>query len=121
MSKSSDDVSTFQMIVDGHDDTEPGEPSRHLIENLDENLQRAIKAVEDTGKPATVTLKIKIARDGATRVQFFPSVKAEIPNPPLSSFALWTKGNGRLSRTNPHQKALDFKPVRAVPGDEGKN
>lgn len=81
-----------------------------------DKLTQAVKAVRETAKPATFTLKIKIAPNGR-QVEVTDDVSVNLPQPDKEKTLLFSDDNGGLSRRDPNQKQLPFKDVTA-PDDE---
>jgi len=76
-------------------------------------LAEAVRAAEATGKNATVTISLKIAKT-PKGIQILGDVASKIPREPLESTFFYTDDRGSLLKENPRQGALGFKvePVK---------
>lgn len=81
------------------------------INELDDQLSKAVQAVRLTGKVAKLTLEITIRpndRDAET-VLIEDSIKVKTASPPRKAAIFFTTEDGRLSRENPSQPDLPMK------------
>lgn len=81
------------------------------INELDEQLSKAVLAVRMTGKVAKLTLELTIrptANDAET-VMIEDSIKVKTASPPRKAAIFFTTEDGRLSRENPNQPDLPMK------------
>lgn len=88
---------------------------------MSEELRDAVAAVKEHGKPAEVTIKIKIAPvKGNSRVlQTFVSSTANIPKPAPTPAIYFADDDGGLHRNDPEQREFDYPPAE-TPAVDGK-
>lgn len=84
-----------------------------LHSDLSHELAALVTAVQETQKPGTLTLTLKVApnRDGVT-VTVSDKVKATMPENDRGAAIFFVEGDGNLVRQNPNQ--LDFAALREV-------
>lgn len=77
---------------------------------LSEKLQQCIKAVQETGKKATVTYKLTIVPEtrDAGQVSLEDDIIAKIPELGRGKTLRFTTPDGRLSKRDPNQGEFEF-------------
>lgn len=97
----------------------------HTLQNLrgggalfeaNDKLTQAVKAVKETAKPATFTIKIKIAPNGR-QGELTDDISVTLPQPDKEKTLMFFDDNGGLSRRDPNQKSIPFKDVTAPDDD----
>ena len=85
------------------------------ISELDDQLSKAVQAVRTTGKPAELTIKLKIRPNDpeGDRVLISDSISLKTATPPRKDALFFTTADGALSRNDPNQTEL---PLRSVAG-----
>lgn len=92
---------------------ESGKLAPALNAELRKALLHLMELSADGRKVAgTVTLDLKLSVSGK-EVEFFPTIKSKLPNPPRGRSFFWLTDNGEISTEHPTQVAMDF-PVRDV-------
>jgi len=78
-----------------------------LIE-LDDELERLVEAVEETGKAGTLTLKLKITpkKHDSKVLELADTVLVTAPKPDVATTTAWVSADGRLTRRDPRQPEL---------------
>lgn len=99
----------FAAIVEAIDAMEV-EPDRHLSIQIDRSLRDAIRAAQNSGQGASVTITIaaKVRPDDPRRVLFSAKVAAKLPRPPVSMVSLYADDAGAVHRSDPAQQPLPF-------------
>jgi hypothetical protein len=101
----------------------PPPTAASLIAELDEGqidgqatdlLRQVVEAVEATGKEGKLTITIKVRKEGKIAA-VGGEVKAQVPQPSTREMLYHFTPEGRLSRDDPRQVPLHFKPV--ITGD----
>lgn len=85
-----------------------------FLEDAADELQRVIAAVEETGKPAKLTIEIAIKPAGGKlqgAVILSDKIKAKLPELPAGDTILFVTPENNLVATDPRQKPLDLKTV----------
>lgn len=102
---------TFDHVIEAIDALET-EPDRHLSIQIDNSLREAILAAKTSGKPAGLTIAIKVTPTPGEqrRLQFSASVSAKLPRPPVSAVTLYADADGNVHRSDPAQQRLRFEP-----------
>jgi hypothetical protein len=74
-----------------------------LVEQLTERFGKVLEAVEDTGKPGsiTVTLKVSPSKGDEDVMEVVPSIKSVVPEPDLPKALFYSDGEGSLLRDPP--------------------
>lgn len=84
---------------------------------LTHELRTLIEAVQETGKPGTVTLTIKVTRKGERQVTIIEDVKVKTPVHSRSEQIYFVDQHLNLARNDPRQGVLaDIRP-RTAGGD----
>ncbi len=97
-------------------DTQDQEPTSILVfleqhakgrtrDELSEKLRDLILAVQDIGKPGSITLKVAAKRINDGQVELAAQVTTKLPDIPQASIWFAT-GDGELTRDDPTQMAL---------------
>jgi hypothetical protein len=75
-------------------------------------LRDVVEAVKSTGKPGVLTLKVAVLpmNAEATLVKLSVDASVKIPTPPMPAGTFFTDEAGGLSRTDPNQSEITFKP-----------
>lgn len=87
------------------------------LDAVSQALADMVKQVEDTGKPGTLNMSIKVSkagRAGALVVEGKHEVK--VPKPAAEDALLWATPDGNLVDSDPSQAQLD---LRSVPKQAG--
>lgn len=103
---------TFHDVISAIDANEV-EPERHLSIQIDTALREAIRATQDSGQTAGVTIAVKVKRDGDRRVVFAANISKKLPTPTFGGATLYADAAGRVHRSDPAQIRMDF--PKAVP------
>jgi hypothetical protein len=76
-------------------------------------LREVNKVVQLTGKPASVTLKIKVAPLGSVKgaVTVADDIKTSLPKQDKGASMFYANGDGTLLRDDPNQQHLDLRTV----------
>lgn len=79
-----------------------------LVAELSERMARVVQAVEETGKPGTITLKLTIkpskGEEGAFKVS--PTISQGIPERDLPDALFFSDESGSLVRESPTQRGI---------------
>lgn len=100
---------TFTNIVDAIDSLET-EAERHLSIQIDNSLRDAIRAAQNSGQGASVTIVVKVKPGLERRVSFAANVNAKLPRPPLAGVTLYADNDGNVHKSDPAQLRLFPKP-----------
>lgn len=86
-----------------------------FVDIASDKLNDLVKAVDETGKTGTLTIKLdlKRAREGAVNIT--PTVVAKLPEKKADPSLLWVTVEGNLTLENPNQQRLDLRPVATQP------
>lgn len=89
---------------------------RHLeggcfLDDASKALADVVKAVDATGKPGSVTIKIDVRRATAGAMAISGVVTKKTPAEKRIEALMWGTPDGNLLTENPAQKKLDLKPV----------
>jgi len=81
-----------------------GEVNDHLSNELAE----LIKAIDATGKPGEITLKLKVTpeKGGGNQKDFDFDVSVKVPRPSLPKAVFYSNEEGDLFRTDPSQREM---------------
>jgi len=81
-----------------------------LVHELNEELEKVVAGVRETGKAGTVTLKINIApiKPGSTALNVGGEVTAKIPRPAHDASIFFATTNNTLQRTDPRQMNMEL-------------
>lgn len=87
-----------------------------FLEDAADELQKVVRAVDESGKPGklTITLTIKPASKGQGAYILSDKVKATLPELPLGETILFATPDGNLVTTDPRQQKLDLKAIAPV-------
>lgn len=84
---------------------------------LTHELRTLIEAVQETGKPGTITLTLKVSRKGERQVNVIEDVKVKTPTHDRSETIYFVDNHLNLQRSDPRQGVLtDIRP-KAAGGD----
>jgi hypothetical protein len=85
---------------------------------LSHELANLVNAVQETQKPGTLTLTLKVApnKDGVT-VTVSDKIKAAVPEADRGAAIFFVQGDGNLVRRDPRQTEL---PLRVVDKETGE-
>lgn len=89
---------------------------RHLqggafLDQAGEKLAELVKAIEETGKGGTLTIKLDLKRVGGGAIQITPTLKASVPEAKPETTLLFSTVEGNLTLDNPNQQKLDLRSV----------
>lgn len=107
MPKPTDEQDTFNQILEAIDALET-EEERHLSIQIDKSLRDAIRAAQNSGQPAEVTVKVKVKTGPERRINFSANVSAKLPRPPVSGVTLYADLDGRVHKSDPAQLKMPF-------------
>lgn len=85
------------------------------LEELSKEFNGAVLAVEDTGKPATITLTVTVKPSTAGALEVFDDIKVKLPKASKSSSLFFATPEGNLVRNDPRQETL---PGLKLAGEE---
>lgn len=108
---------TFNDVIAAIDANE-SEPDRHLSIQIDNSLRDAIRAAQNSGQPASVTIVVRVKREIDRRVGFSATVAAKLPRPPLSGVTLYADDDGNVHKSDPAQMRIDFRRASANDHDD---
>lgn len=77
---------------------------------LTDHLHALIEAVQDTGKPGTLTYTVRVEPDKGdpdSMLRVTDKITTKLPEHDRPKRIYWTDRHGNLTRTNPHQPAFD--------------
>lgn len=105
--KGKQDQDTFKEVVEAIDALET-EPDRHLSIQIDRTLRDAIRAAQNSGQSADVTIKVKVKTGPERRINFSANVSAKLPRPPVSGVTLYADMDGNVHKSDPAQLRMPF-------------
>lgn len=79
-----------------------------LSAELDTQLAEMIQAVQTTGKPGELTLKIKVKKSKSDQIEIADVVTCKMPQPERKVTYVFALENGAVSQSDPRQRALDL-------------
>lgn len=85
-----------------------------FLEDCADELHRVVTSVEETGKPAKLTIEINIKPAGGKAqgaVILSDKIKAKLPDLPAGDTILFVTTENNLVATDPRQSKLDLKEV----------
>lgn len=98
---------TFNDVIGAIDALEV-EEERLLSIQMDKSLQEAIRAAQNSGQPAAVTVSVKVKPGPERRVTFSATVSAKLPRPPVSAATLYADLDGKVHKSDPAQLKMPF-------------
>lgn len=83
-----------------------------------EELRAAVAAVKELGKPAEMTVKLKITpvKNNSSVVQIEAATAVKIPKPPVKPAIFFADDEGGLHRNDPTQRSLYDPPTEHADG-----
>jgi len=84
---------------------------------LTHELRTLIEAVQETGKPGTVTLTLKVSRKGERQVNVIEDVKVKTPTHDRSETIYFVDQHLNLQRNDPRQGVLTDIRSKTAGGD----
>ena len=78
-----------------------------LLPRLEEMQDRLIKAVRETGKPGTITLKLTFKPQGIKEVKVDTSLTPSIPEKTIDPVSMFIVDDNKLSPNDPDQVTID--------------
>jgi hypothetical protein len=81
------------------------------FQNINDQLGEVIRAAMATGKPGSLTVKLKITPAGVNSVQLGCDVKSSVPVKPIPPSIFFVVNEDSLVRNNPDQGQLPLKAV----------
>jgi len=84
---------------------------------LTHELRTLIEAVQETGKPGTITLTLKVSRKGERQVNVVEDVKVKTPVHSRSETIYFVDQHLNLQRNDPRQGVLSPIKGKAAGGD----
>lgn len=82
-----------------------------LSEQLNEEINKVVLAVENTGKVGELILTLKLKPSSSGAIEVIDSVKSKVPELQKDSSLFFVTTEGNLVRNNPRQMELQEKPV----------
>lgn len=81
-----------------------------VLHDAGKALQECVQAVRDTGKPATLTFKIKVEPDKTdeTVVTLQPDIDVKLPRKPRAKGIFYMDAQGRLTKEDPRQTEMEL-------------
>lgn len=81
-----------------------------VLHDAGKALQECVQAVRDTGKPATLTFKIKVEPDKTdeTVVTLQPDIDVKLPRKPRAKGIFYMDAAGRLTKEDPRQVEMEL-------------
>lgn len=76
------------------------------LQRLNEQLTDVVKAVSETNKQGTLTLKLKISPNGDNGITIEEDVATKLPQPSSGKSLFFTDGTGDLLRSDPRQSEM---------------
>lgn len=95
---------TFNQLRDGMEQAEASD-----------KLNECVLAARDTGKPASITIKLTIKPNGRGQQLISADIKNTLPEHPKSATIMFPTGDGNLSRDDPMQPDLPLRMVEDAP------
>lgn len=88
-----------------------------FLEDCADELNKVVKSVEDTGKPAKllIELTVKPASKGQGAVVLSDKVRAKLPELPTGETILFVTVENNLVANDPRQKEMELKAVDNAP------
>ncbi|ORE94118.1 hypothetical protein ATO13_08591 [Stappia sp. 22II-S9-Z10] len=80
-----------------------------FYDEVTDELGQLVEAVQETGKPGVLTLKIRVSPNSAGTVKVAGDVKASLPQQPRGESLFFVSGTGGLVRHDPRQSDI-FEP-----------
>jgi len=81
-------------------------------------LRQLIEAVQETGKPGTITLTLKVSRKGERQVNVIEDVRVKTPVHDRSETIYFVDQHLNLTRSDPRQGVLTPLRDKAAGGDD---
>ena len=75
-----------------------------LSAELDTQLAEMIQAVQTTGKPGELTLKIKVKKSKSDQIELSDAVIPKMPQPERKATYVFALENGAVSQADPRQR-----------------
>jgi hypothetical protein len=107
-----DEMEPFERVVYEIDRTET-EPNRHLSIQIDNYVQQMVRAAQDSGQAASVTIKLVAKRKGEM-IELTGNATAKLPKPAAGTVRLYADEFGNLFDHNPQHA------TSALPGVDVK-
>jgi len=85
----------------------------NVFVDLSESLQECVEAVMELGKPATLTLKLKLTPNGES-VALTDEITTKLPKATPKASIFFATEDHLLQRDNPNQQEMDLKTVPTV-------
>lgn len=109
----STDITPFEKICESVDAGE-SDPDRHIMNQVNASIAKAVKATKGSGKASKVTVVIDLKPAAENRVVAGVKVDAKLPNPPTCAVTLFTDPDspvGGLYSEDPRQRKLSFHSI----------
>jgi hypothetical protein len=78
-----------------------------LLRQGDEQLNRVMEAISETGGDGSITIKLPLKRNKAGQIECSPKITANIPQRPIGTGIYFADDEGRLSRRDPNQMDIE--------------
>jgi hypothetical protein len=82
--------------------------------DLSEVIAEVTKAVEETGKAGSLTLKIKIDPNGDAMVTYEAEIISKVPRPSYGKTMFFTDYEGGVHRRDPRQTELPLRSIHPI-------
>lgn len=78
------------------------------VDMASRDLAECVRAVDETGKPAELTIKLKIEpeKGGGSQKELSIKVTSKVPKPDIPKAVFFSDGSGDLHRTDPAQREM---------------
>lgn len=83
-----------------------------LTRQADEQLEKVISAIKETGGKGDITIKIPFKLNKGGQLECTPTVNATIPQRPMGTGIYFANDEGRLSRRDPNQLDIEDEIAR---------
>jgi hypothetical protein len=83
-----------------------------MLDEMSDQLAEVVQAVEETGKPGSITLSIAIRTGGRGALTVTDDVSSKVPKIDKILTLFFNDGRGGLSRRNPDQAELPLTPMK---------
>lgn len=86
-----------------------------LLDYAGQRFSKLVKAVVDTNKAGTITLKVTVRPSTAGALAVKPEVRLAMPKGMPAEALLWPTPDGNLVSEDPRQVKLELRPVQQAP------
>ena len=78
----------------------------HFVEQATAELQKIVLAVLEEGKPGTLTIKIKVAKNDENQVFYDAEIDGRLPKQTLARTMFFVDNDGNSVRRDPRQNEM---------------